>query len=99
MQEIGSTYGFVLAQGFRKAGADWALIDAGGKTRLFAELSADPDRPEVRPEEAYRALLASMQPGWTVRLLQIFWPDPLPRQAFFEQMQAWQEGGEESGEG
>ena len=31
-----------------------------------------------------------MQPGWTLRLLQLFWPDPEPRLAFQRQAQAWQ---------
>jgi hypothetical protein len=30
-----------------------------------------------------------MQPGWTLRLLQLFWPDPEPRQAFQGQVQVW----------
>ena len=37
-------------------------------------------------------MLAALQPGWTVRLLQIFWPDPRPRLAFQEQVASW--GGE-----
>jgi hypothetical protein len=56
---------------------------------LFAELYADPDRPEVRPQEAYQTILASMQPGWSARLLQLFWPDPEPRLKFQQQVQIW----------
>ena len=65
-----------------------ALVGHDGSRRLLAELTADPDRPEVRPAEAYRTLLAALQPGWTVRLLQIFWPDARPRLAFQEQVGA-----------
>ncbi len=57
--------------------------------RLFAEVYADPDRPEARPQEAYKAILSSMQPGWTLQLLQLFWPDPEPRLAFQKQVEQW----------
>jgi hypothetical protein len=87
--EVGYSQAFVIAQGFRQEGGRWELIGHDGSVRLFAELSADPDRPEARPGEAYRALLASLQPGWMVRLLQTFWPDPLPRQAFFHHAESW----------
>jgi hypothetical protein len=30
-----------------------------------------------------------MQPGWTLRLLQLFWPDPEPRLEFQKQVQGW----------
>jgi hypothetical protein len=30
-----------------------------------------------------------MQPGWTLRLLQLFWPDPEPRLAFQGQTENW----------
>lgn len=66
-----------------------ALIGEDDTRRLFAELYAAPDRPEVRPQEAYQAILSSMQPGWTLRLLQLFWPDPEPRLAFQNQVQGW----------
>ena len=89
-QTIGSTRDFVLAKGFTQVGAYAALIGEDGTRRLFAEVYADPDRPEVRPQEAYQAMLSSMQPGWTLRLLQLFWPDPEPRLAFQRQVQAWQ---------
>ena len=89
-QTIGSTRDFVLAKGFTQVGAHAALIGEDGTHRLFAEIYADPDRPEVRPQEAYQAMLSSMQPGWTLRLLQLFWPDPEPRLAFQQQLQAWQ---------
>lgn len=89
-QTIGSTRDFVLAKGFTQVGAHAALIGEDGTRRLFAEVYADPDRPEVRPQEAYQAMLSSMQPGWTLRLLQLFWPDPEPRLAFQQQVQAWQ---------
>jgi len=47
----------------------------------------------VRPMEAYQAVLFSMQPGWTLRLIQLFWPDPEPRLAFQEQVQHWKAPG------
>ena len=89
-QTIGSTRDFVLAKGFTQVSTHAALIGEDGTRRLFAEIYADPDRPEVRPQEAYQAMLSSMQPGWTLRLLQLFWPDPEPRLAFQQQLQAWQ---------
>jgi len=75
-QTVGSTRTFVLAKGFTQAGAHAALTGEDDTHRLFAELFADPDRLEVRPQEAYQAILSSIQPGWTLRLLQVFWPDP-----------------------
>ncbi|MEI7849268.1 MAG: hypothetical protein WCK35_25950 [Chloroflexota bacterium] len=88
--EVGTTHQFVLSKGFTRIGNLDALIGADGTKRLFAELFADPDRPDVRPQEAYQAILSSMQPGWTLRLLQTFWPDPAPRLAFQCQAQCWQ---------
>lgn len=87
--EIGSTRSFVLAKGFRQVGTYAALIGEDDTRRLFAEVYADPDRPDVRPKEAYRAILSSIQPGWTLRLLQLFWPDPEPRLEFQKQVQRW----------
>lgn len=87
--QVGTTHNFVLVQGFAKVGPHDALIGADGTKRLFAELVADPDRPDVRPAEAYQSILTSMQPGWTLRLLQVFWPDPQPRLAFQCQAQGW----------
>ena len=88
-QTIGSTRTFVLAKGFTQVGAHAALIGEDDTRRLFAELYADPDRPDVRPQEAYQSVLSSMQPGWTLRLLQLFWPDPDPRLEFQKQVQSW----------
>lgn len=88
-QTVGSTRAFVLAKGFTQVGNHAALIGEDDTRRLFAELYADPDRPEVRPQEAYQAILSSMQPGWTFRILQLFWPDPEPRLAFQGQVQGW----------
>ena len=88
-ETIGSTRTFVLAKGFTQAGSHAALIGEDDGKRLFAELYADPDRPDVRPREAYQALLSSMQPGWTLRLLQMFWPDPEPRLKFQKQVSQW----------
>jgi hypothetical protein len=92
--EIGSSQSFVIAQGFRQVGEHWGLIGHDGSLRLFAQLTADPDRPAVRPVDAYRALLSSLQPGWTLRWLQIFWPDSIPRKKFFEYAQKWSEHSE-----
>ena len=88
-QTIGSTRTFVLAKGFTQVRNHSALIGEDDTKRLFAEVYADPDRPDVRPQEAYTAILSSMQPGWTLRLLQLFWPDPEPRLEFQKQVQRW----------
>ena len=88
-QTIGSTRTFVLAKGFLQVGNHSALFGEDDTKRLFAEVHADPDRPDVRPQEAYKAMLSSMQPGWTVRLLQLFWPDPGPRLEFQKQVMKW----------
>ncbi len=88
-QTVGSTRTFVLAKGFTQVGNHAALIGEDDTRRLFAELYADPDRPEVRPQEAYQAILTSMQPGWTLRLLQLFWPDPAPRLTFQKEVNDW----------
>lgn len=84
---IGFTQDFVIAQGvIQLDDFHAAIVGADGSKRLFAELFADPDRPEVRPQDAFASILSSMQPGWTIRVLQIFWPDPAPRQVFFNQV-------------
>lgn len=98
-RETGKTQDFVLAQGFQEVGGYMALVRRDGGQRLMAELFADPDRPEVRPQEAYRELLASLPPGWTIRLLQVTWPDAGPRQAFLEGLQVWKASGETNEEG
>ena len=92
-QTIGSTRTFVLAKGFTQVGSQAVLIGEDDTRRLFAELYADPDRPEVRPQEGYQAVLSSMQPGWTLRILQLFWPDPEPRLEFQHQVQKWSKPG------
>ena len=94
-QTIGSTRTFVLAKGFTQVGSHAALIGEDDRRRLFAELYADPDRPEVRPQEGYQAVLSSMQPGWILRILQLFWPDPEPRLEFQHQVQNWSKPGTE----
>ncbi|HEX2997509.1 MAG TPA: hypothetical protein VHP14_21990 [Anaerolineales bacterium] len=94
-QVVGSTRTFVLAKGFTQVGNHAALIGEDDTRRLFAELYADPDRPEVRPQEAYQAILSSMQPGWILRLLQLFWPDPEPRLAFRGHVKDYEQGDEE----
>jgi len=88
-QTVGTTQTFVLSRGLTNVGQHAALLGDDDTKRLFAELYADPDRPEVRPQEAYQAILSSMQPGWTLRLLQLFWPDPVPRLTFQERIEKW----------
>lgn len=88
-EEIGYTQSFVLAKGFTTVDEFAALIGHDNTKRLFAQLLADPDRPDVRPNDAYLSMLSSMQPGWILRVLQLFWPDPLPRQKFLELIQRW----------
>jgi hypothetical protein len=94
-QTIGSTRTFVLAKGFIQVGSHAALIGEDNTRRLFAEVCADPDRPDVRPQEAYKSILSSIQPGWALRLLQLFWPDPEPRLEFQKQVQNWRMPGTE----
>lgn len=90
-EEVGFTQSFVLASGFESVDGFDLLVGDSHTKRLFAQITADPDPPEVRPADAYLAMLASMQPGWIVRVLQVFWPDPLPRQKFFDLVQTWPE--------
>lgn len=87
---LGQTQSFVLARGLKQVGELSALIGHVGNLRFFQELTADPDRPEVRPDLAYREILSSMQPGWTLRLLRFSWPDPEPRRVFQAQMARWE---------
>jgi hypothetical protein len=87
--EIGSSQSFVIAQGFRQSGEHWGLIDHNGSLRLFAQLVADPDHSTVCPVDAYEDLLSSLRPGWTLRWLQIFWPDPIPRKHFLAHAHNW----------
>lgn len=94
---IGFTQTFVIAQGIVALDEHHAaIIGHDGTRRVFAELLADPDRPDVRPQDAYASILGSMQPGWTLRVLQIFWPDPAPRQLFFDQVSAHQRPGSDN---
>lgn len=95
LAEIGSTRTFVLAKGFTHVGNYSALIGEDDTKRLFAEVYADPDRPDVRPQEGYKAILSSIQPGWALRLLQLFWPDPEPRVAFQKLVNHWNTPGTE----
>ena len=88
-EELGTTEQFVVAKGFTQAGKYPALIGFDGTKRLFAEMFADADRLDIRVLEAYRELFYSLQPGWTVRILQIFWPDPQPRTAFLRRVENW----------
>ena len=87
--EVGTTQAFVLSKGFTQVGSHAALLGEDDTRRLFAEVYADPNRPDVRPQDAYQAMLSSIQPGWTLRLLQLFWPDPEPRLEFQRQVQVW----------
>ena len=88
-EETGSTLKFVIAQGITQVGPYQALIGFDKTKRLFSELSADTDRPDVHPQDAYKELLYSLQPGWTLRIWQIFWPDIIPRAAFVERTKSW----------
>jgi hypothetical protein len=89
-QTIGSTRTFVLAKGFTQVGNHSALTGEDDTKRLFAEVYADPDRPDVGRQEAYKAILSFTQPGWALRLLQLFRPDPEPRLEFQKQVQRWE---------
>jgi len=88
-EKLGTTEQFVIAKGFAQAGRYPALVGFDGTKRLFAEMFADVDRPDIRAQEAYRELFYSLQPGWTLRILQIFWPDPQPRSAFLRGVENW----------
>jgi len=88
-EKLGTTEQFVIAKGFAQAGRYPALVGFDGTKRLFAEIFADADRPDIRALEAYRELFYSLQPGWTLRILQIFWPDPQPRSAFLRGVENW----------
>ena len=88
-EKLGTTEQFVIAKGFAQAGRYPALVGFDGTKRLFAEIFADADRPDIRAPEAYRELFYSLQPGWTLRILQIFWPDPQPRSAFLRGVENW----------
>ena len=89
LRPVARSQTLVLSRGLRELEGYTALVGADGSLRLLADLTADPDRPEIRPREAYLALLTSLRPGWTLRFLQVFWPDPLPRSQFQAQAQAW----------
>jgi len=88
-EELDTTEQFVVAKGLTHAGNHAALLGFDGTKRLFAELFADGDRPEVRAQEAYQELLFSIQPGWALRILQVFWPDPQPRTEFLHYLEKW----------
>lgn len=90
-EEIGYTQEFVRGGGCQTIGAFEVLVGGDGSKRLFAELSADRDRSDVRPLEAYLSILHSMRPGWRFRLLQLYWPDPDPRTAFYGNVLKWRQ--------
>jgi hypothetical protein len=98
-EKVGKSQTFVRTQGIKQVGPFEGLIDAAGHTRLFAELTADPDRPEARPAEAFQAILASCQPGWSIRILQMFWPAPQSREMFTRNLARWGVGGVQMDEG
>ncbi|MCX7590478.1 hypothetical protein QYE77_14695 (plasmid) [Thermanaerothrix sp. 4228-RoL] len=86
----GSTTEFIWCRGivrFEEHGVD-ALVSVDGSYRFLAELSADPDRPEVQPERAYQALLSALPPGRTLRFLQVIWVDPGQRLNFYRNFTA-----------
>lgn len=82
----GMTQSLVSALGFTERHGRLLLLDEGRIGRAFLELESDPDHPGARPGEAYEQLLAGLQPGMSVRLLQRFWPDPEPRARFLDQL-------------
>jgi len=86
---VGDTRQFVLARGFMQLAGFDALVGHDGTQRLFLELSADRDRVDVRPLEAYQAILAAIYPGWILRLFQVYWPDEYPQQLFLENVRKW----------
>lgn len=88
---VGATQELVAGGGFREIRGLRFLAGADGTARFFLELEADPDRPEVRPREAWAALLSALPPGWGIRALWIVWPDPIPRQAFLEGLDRWED--------
>lgn len=88
-ENIGDTQAFVLGQGFVHAGEFDALVGHSNTKRLFIELFADRDRTDVRPVEAYQAILASLQAGWTMRVFQVYWPDEYPRELFLRNIRKW----------
>lgn len=81
---------FVLARGFERVGNFTAIVAFDGTKRVLAELFADGDRPDVRPTENYHKMLFSLQPGWTINLKQIYWPDPIPRAALLQNVEGWE---------
>lgn len=91
-ERVAAAQAFVRSLGLGEVGGCPVLLAADGTQRLLAELSADPDRPEARPAEAYQALLASCRPGWTLRVLALLWPDPAPRAVFAEAAAGWGQG-------
>lgn len=93
MSRVGSTRDLVAAGGWRAVRGVSFLAGADGTARLFLELEADTDRPEVRPREAWAALLQALPPGWGIRALVVLWPDPAPRTAFLRRLAGWREVG------
>ncbi|RMD58281.1 hypothetical protein D6833_13060 [Candidatus Parcubacteria bacterium] len=94
--DVGASQVFVLGRGVKQIErGHWVLVGTDGGLRLFAELTADLDRSNISIGDAYQAVLSSMQPGWTMRMLQIFWPDPLPRDRFTQYVSQWAAASEE----
>lgn len=44
-----------------------------------------------RKEKQRQCILPSVQPGWTLRLMQVFWPDPEPRVEFQTHVKNWKQ--------
>ena len=88
-EHVGDTQVFVLGQGFVRVGEFDALVGHNNTRRVFIELFADRDRTDVRSFEAYQAILSSLQPGWVIRDLQVYWPDEYPRELFLKNVRKW----------
>lgn len=92
--DIGKTQEFVIAKGFTQIGQYIALIGADNTKRVFIEIFADRDRNDVRPMEAYMMMLLTIHPGWSLRILQVYWPDEEPRKRFMENVVSWRASNE-----
>ena len=79
----------VAARGFRE---DGALVARDGGTRYFVEVWANTDRPEVRPQDAFAAIIRALPIGWSIRFTQISWPDTTPRKVFSRRVREWKVG-------
>ncbi|HUF37836.1 MAG TPA: hypothetical protein VMN57_04885 [Anaerolineales bacterium] len=87
----GRAQDFVAARGFDRSGDHTVLLDRDGRGRLFLELATDADHPRSDPEAAYENLFSTLEPGASIRFLQLFWPDDEPRARFIRQTGGWPE--------